>query len=106
MEQIPGGPSGWLAYVQVDDIHATTQKAKSLGADVMKEVTEVMGMGRLSFIRGRSALKSLFTTLALTLTVHVPPDLCRCWRISSSDLARLTSGPHDRSNMARDGSHF
>ena len=51
MEQIPGGPSGWLAYVLVDDIRATTQKAKSLGAEVMKEVTEVMGMGLLSFIR-------------------------------------------------------
>ena len=51
MKQIPGGPSGWLAYVLVDDIHATTQKAKSLGAEVMKDVTEVMGMGFLSFIR-------------------------------------------------------
>jgi len=29
-------------YVQVDDIHAATQKAKSLGAEIMKEVTEVM----------------------------------------------------------------
>ena len=51
MKQIPGGPSGWLAYVLVDDIHATTQKAKALGAEVMKDVTEVMGMGYLSFIR-------------------------------------------------------
>ena len=51
MKQISGGPSGWLAYVAVDDIHAATQKAKSLGAEVMKEVTEVMGMGWLSFIR-------------------------------------------------------
>ena len=51
MKQIPGGPLGWLAYVQVDDIHATTKKAKSLGAEVMKDVTEVMGMGWLSFIR-------------------------------------------------------
>ena len=51
MKQIPGGPSGWLAYVQVDDLHAATQKAKSLGAEVMKDVTEVMGMGWLSFIR-------------------------------------------------------
>jgi len=51
MKQVPGGPSGWLAYVLVDDIHATTQKAKSLGAEVMKDVTEVMGMGSLSFIR-------------------------------------------------------
>jgi predicted enzyme related to lactoylglutathione lyase len=51
MKQVPAGPSGWLAYVLVDDIRATTQKAKSLGAEVMKDVTEVMGMGSLSFIR-------------------------------------------------------
>ena len=24
MNKIPGGPSGWLAYVGVDDIHAST----------------------------------------------------------------------------------
>jgi hypothetical protein len=51
MKQIPGGPSGWLAYVLVDDIRASTQKAKSLGAEIMKDVTEVTGMGWLSFIR-------------------------------------------------------
>jgi len=51
MKQIPGGPSGWLAYVEVDDIQAATAKAKSLGGKVMKDVTEVMGMGWLSFIQ-------------------------------------------------------
>jgi predicted enzyme related to lactoylglutathione lyase len=51
MKQVPGGPSGWLAYVAVEDIHAATQKAESLGAEVMKEVTEVPGMGWLSFIQ-------------------------------------------------------
>ena len=50
MKQLPNGPSGWLAYVAVDDIHAATQKAKSLGGKVMKDVTEVIGMGWLSFI--------------------------------------------------------
>ena len=54
MKQIPGGPSGWLAYVEVEDIHAATQKAKSLGGKVMKDVTEVMGMGWLSFIQDPS----------------------------------------------------
>jgi predicted enzyme related to lactoylglutathione lyase len=54
MKQIPGGPSGWLAYVEVEDIHATTQKAKSLGGKVMKDVTEVVGMGWLSFIQDPS----------------------------------------------------
>jgi uncharacterized protein len=47
---IPGAPSAWLAYVQVEDIATATQKAKSLGATVMKDVTEVMGAGWLSII--------------------------------------------------------
>lgn len=51
IKQIPGGPSGWLAYVLVDDIHAATKRAASLGAEVMKGVTEVTGMGWFSFIR-------------------------------------------------------
>ena len=45
---MPGAPSMWLSYVQVDDIAAATQKAKSLGATVIKDVTEVMGSGWLS----------------------------------------------------------
>jgi predicted enzyme related to lactoylglutathione lyase len=47
---IPGAPSFWLSYVLVDDIDASTKKAKSLGATVMKDVTEVMGAGWLSII--------------------------------------------------------
>jgi predicted enzyme related to lactoylglutathione lyase len=51
MKQVPGGPLGWLAYVGVEDIRATTQKAKSLGAEITTDVMEVMGMGWLSFIQ-------------------------------------------------------
>jgi uncharacterized protein len=47
---MPNAPSMWLAYVQVADIEAATEKAKSLGGSVMKGVTEVMGMGWLSII--------------------------------------------------------
>src|SRR5713101_2878330 len=47
---MPGVPSFWLAYVLVDDIAASTAKAKSLGATVVKDVTEVMGAGWLSII--------------------------------------------------------
>lgn len=47
---VPGAPSAWLAYVEVADIHTSTQSAKSLGATVMKDVTEVPGMGWLSII--------------------------------------------------------
>ena len=36
---VPGAPSAWLPYVQVDDLVAATAKAKSLGATVMRDVT-------------------------------------------------------------------
>lgn len=45
---MPGANSLWLPYVEVDDIAASTQKAKSLGASIIKDVTEVMGAGWLS----------------------------------------------------------
>jgi len=47
---MPGAPSAWLAYVLVDDIAAATQKAKSLGATVAKDVTEVPSFGWFSVI--------------------------------------------------------
>ena len=47
---MPNSPSMWLAYVEVDDIDAATRKAASLGAQVMKGVTEITGMGWLSII--------------------------------------------------------
>ncbi len=42
---MPGAASAWLAYVLVDDVRATLEKARSLGATVAKDVTEVPGMG-------------------------------------------------------------
>ena len=47
---MPGASSTWLAYVLVDDIKAATAKAKSLGAQVMRDITEIMGMGSFSII--------------------------------------------------------
>src|SRR5438105_8774231 len=47
---MPGAPSTWVAYVLVDDVKAATSKAKSLGATIMKDVTDVMGMGSFSII--------------------------------------------------------
>jgi predicted enzyme related to lactoylglutathione lyase len=47
---MPGVPSTWLAYVEVDDIAVATQKAKSLGATIIKDVTEIMGAGWLSIL--------------------------------------------------------
>ena len=47
---MPGAPSMWLAYVDVDDVRAATAKAKTLGATVVRDVTDVAGEGALSII--------------------------------------------------------
>jgi predicted enzyme related to lactoylglutathione lyase len=48
--QRSGQPSHWLAYVGVDDIHASTKKARTLGAKVAMDVTEVGAFGWMSVI--------------------------------------------------------
>src|SRR3989304_3916535 len=47
---VPGIPSYWLAFVLVDDVVAMTKKAKSLGASIAKDVTEVPDTGLFSVI--------------------------------------------------------
>jgi uncharacterized protein len=47
---MPNAPSAWLAYVAVDDIEASTKKAKSLGATIIKDVTEVPSAGWMSIL--------------------------------------------------------
>lgn len=46
----PGMPPQWLAYIGVDDVVATTAKAKSLGATVIQDVMEVGEYGWMSVI--------------------------------------------------------
>ena len=45
---VPGAPSSWLAYVMVDDVNASTAKAKALGATILKDATEIPGVGWFS----------------------------------------------------------
>ena len=47
---VPGGPSAWLPYVLVEDIATATAKAKSLGATVARDITEVPNAGSFSII--------------------------------------------------------
>jgi predicted enzyme related to lactoylglutathione lyase len=49
-QMMPNAPSAWLPYVLVDDIKTSTNKAKSLGAKILRDVTEVTGMGWLSIL--------------------------------------------------------
>jgi uncharacterized protein len=47
---MPGAPSAWLAYVQVDNLRAATDKAKSLGATIVRDITPVPNEGSFSII--------------------------------------------------------
>lgn len=55
-----GAPTGWLAYVGVDDIKKATEKAKSLGAQVFMDSQEIPEVGWFSVVSdptgGRIAL--------------------------------------------------
>jgi uncharacterized protein len=58
---VPGAPSAWLAYVMVDDVNASTAKAKSLGATVLRDTTEIPGVGWFSiFTDPTGAVLALF----------------------------------------------
>jgi uncharacterized protein len=48
---MPGAPSSWLAYIDVDDIQASTKKAKTLGATIVRDVTEIPNVGSFSIIQ-------------------------------------------------------
>jgi uncharacterized protein len=47
---MPGAPPAWLAYIGVDDIDAATDKAKELGAQVVRDVTEIPHVGWMSIL--------------------------------------------------------
>lgn len=44
----PQIPSQWIAYVGVDDIRASTARARELGAQMLMDVTEVGDFGLMS----------------------------------------------------------
>jgi len=50
INQAPGTPSHWMAYVGVDDVRASTKKAKDLGAKVVVDVMEVGDYGTMSVL--------------------------------------------------------
>jgi hypothetical protein len=47
----PELPDGWVAYVEVPDVDATTSLAESLGGAIIREPFEVPGVGRNALLR-------------------------------------------------------
>jgi predicted enzyme related to lactoylglutathione lyase len=50
----PNVPASWLAYVGVDDVAATTARAKELGATVCMDVMQVGDFGKMSVLQDPS----------------------------------------------------
>ncbi len=50
-EYFEGVPAHWSSYVWVDDVDATTNKAKNLGASVMSEPMDIPGIGRMATLQ-------------------------------------------------------
>ena len=46
-----GVPPNWLAYLGTDDVDASAEKAKELGATVHMEPTDIEGVGRFSVLQ-------------------------------------------------------
>ena len=51
MFQMAGAPVAWIPYVAVSDVARATAKAKSLGATILKDKSEVPGMGWFSIFQ-------------------------------------------------------
>ena len=47
---MPEAGSAWMPYVEVADVRAATDKAKSLGGNVIKDITEIPDMGSFSIV--------------------------------------------------------
>ena len=47
---IPNAPSSCIPYVGLNDVKAAAEKAKTLAAKVMREITEIPNMGSFSII--------------------------------------------------------
>jgi len=48
---MPGAPSVWVPYVLVDDLAASTEKARSLGGTIIQENIPVAEMGTFSLVQ-------------------------------------------------------
>lgn len=57
----PGVPPHWMAYFQVDDVDATANKAKEMGANLFMPPTTMEGVGRMSVMADpQGAVFSIF----------------------------------------------
>ena len=51
MKSMLKGAPAWIVYIAVEDVRAETERARTLGAEVLGEVGEVPGVGWFSIVR-------------------------------------------------------
>jgi predicted enzyme related to lactoylglutathione lyase len=49
-----GIPPNWFAYLAVDDVDARVEQAKAAGAELMRPIFEVPGVGRIAILKDPS----------------------------------------------------
>ena len=49
--QFDGVTEGWMSYLAVDNVDARVKKAQSLGAQLMRPMFDVPGVGRIAIVR-------------------------------------------------------
>lgn len=49
--QFDSVPEGWMSYLAVDNVDARVKKAQSLGAQLMRPMFDVPGVGRIAIRR-------------------------------------------------------
>ena len=49
--QFEGVPESWMAYIAVDDVDARTAKAIAAGAELMRPILDVPGVGRIAILK-------------------------------------------------------
>jgi predicted enzyme related to lactoylglutathione lyase len=49
--QFDGVSEGWMAYIAVDDVDARVKKAQTAGAQLMRPIFDVPGVGRIAILR-------------------------------------------------------
>lgn len=75
-----GVPPHWMAHVQVDDVDATLERARSLGGRVLHEATDIPTVGRFGVIGDPQGAVTAIFRPGGPMTLHDPSkDGEFCW---------------------------
>ncbi len=86
-----GVPSHWLAYILVEDVAATAEKAKSLGGEIVVPPMDVQDHGRMAVLKEPSgATFAVWQALShVGAPVMAPTHGVPCWyELASADVGK------------------